>query len=198
MAEIEGQDVHGATVSVASQVKKLKTESQYIWKYEGNIVQFLLNTEFLEDLTQSIWAFYNSKVYYAQDTIKVVIYKTKRRYKLIKIADNSEGKWETVRQYENNPVASDSDDESKINKAGNKALRKRNSKGKKAATKPNFNYESSAPSQFNATFPAKNQPFRDPQSWYNEQALYHGQASSSTSGNQRGNQQRQAACSGCG
>ena len=29
------QEVHGATVSVASQVKKLKTESQYNWKYES-------------------------------------------------------------------------------------------------------------------------------------------------------------------
>ncbi|CAG2241016.1 unnamed protein product [Mytilus edulis] len=103
------QEVHGATVSVASQVKKLKTESQYNWKYEGNKVQFLLNTEFLEDLTQSIWAIDNSKVDYARDTIK------------------NEGGWETVRQYETNPVASDSDDESKINKAENKALRKRNS-----------------------------------------------------------------------
>ncbi|VDI81742.1 Hypothetical predicted protein [Mytilus galloprovincialis] len=65
----------------------------------------------------------------------------------------------------------------KINKAEHKALPKRNSKGKKAAANPNFNYESSAPSQFNATFPANNQPFRDPQSWYNGQALYHGQAS---------------------
>ncbi|CAG2197541.1 unnamed protein product [Mytilus edulis] len=193
------QEVHGATVSVASQVKKLKTESQYNWKYEGNKVQFLLNTEFLEDLTQSIWAIDNSKVDYARDTIKEVIDKIKRRNKLIKIADSSEGGWETVRQYETNPVASDSDDESKINKAENKALRKRNSKGKKAAAKPNFNYESSAPSQFNATFPAKNQPFRDPQSWYNGQALYHGQASqASTSGNHRGNQQRQGACYGCG
>ena len=90
------QEVHGATVSVASQVKKLKTESQYNWKYEGNKVQFLLNTEFLEDLTQSIWAIDNSKVEYARDTIKEVIDKIKRRNKLIKIADSSEEGWETV------------------------------------------------------------------------------------------------------
>jgi hypothetical protein len=34
------QEVHGA---VASQDRKLKKESQYKWKYEGNKVQFLLN-----------------------------------------------------------------------------------------------------------------------------------------------------------
>jgi hypothetical protein len=45
------QEVHGASASAASQVKKLKTESQYKWKYEGNKVQFLLNSELLEELT---------------------------------------------------------------------------------------------------------------------------------------------------
>jgi hypothetical protein len=53
------QKVHGASASVASQVKKMKTESQYKWKYEGKKVQFLLNSELLEELTQSIWAFDN-------------------------------------------------------------------------------------------------------------------------------------------
>ena len=128
-------EVHGSTVAVASQVKKLKTESQYIWKYEGNKVQFLLNTEFLEDLTQAIWAIDNSKTDYARETITEVIDKIKRRNKLVKIADSSEGGWETVRQYESNPVASNSDDESKLNKADSRAIRKRNAKGKKSASK---------------------------------------------------------------
>ncbi|CAG2242226.1 unnamed protein product [Mytilus edulis] len=128
-------EVHGSTVAVASQVKKLKTESQYIWKYEGNKVQFLLNTEFLEDLTQAIWAIDNSKTDYARETITEVIDKIKRRNKLVKIADSSEGGWETVRQYESNPVASNSDDENKINKAESRAIRKRNAKGKKSASK---------------------------------------------------------------
>ena len=43
------QEVHGAFASAASQVKKLKTESQYKWKYEGN--HFLLNSDLLEELT---------------------------------------------------------------------------------------------------------------------------------------------------
>ncbi|CAG2254074.1 unnamed protein product [Mytilus edulis] len=187
-------EVHGSTVAVASQVKKLKTESQYIWKYEGNKVQFLLNTEFLEDLTQAIWAIDNSKTDYARETITEVIDKIKRRNKLVKIADSSEGGWETVRQYESNPVASNSDDESKINKAESRAIRKRNAKGKKSASKK-ANYSApSTPSQFVDTFQTKNQPFREPQSWYNGQALYQNQPS--TSGYQR--QNRQGACYGCG
>jgi hypothetical protein len=72
------QQVHVAFASVASQVKKLKTESQYKWKYEGNKVHCLLNSELLEELTQSIWAFDNSKVEYARETITEVIEKIKK------------------------------------------------------------------------------------------------------------------------
>jgi hypothetical protein len=57
----------------------LKTESQYKWKYEGNKVHFLLNSELLEELTRSIWAIDNSKVEYARETITEVIEKIKKK-----------------------------------------------------------------------------------------------------------------------
>ena len=47
------QEMHGVGLSVSSQVKKLKMDSQYAWKYEGNKVQYLLNSEFLEELATS-------------------------------------------------------------------------------------------------------------------------------------------------
>jgi hypothetical protein len=56
---------------------------------------------------------------HARETITEVIEKIKTSNKHIKIADGSDGGWETVRQYQSSPVASESDDESKINKAGN-------------------------------------------------------------------------------
>ena len=65
-----------------------------------------------EDLAQTIWAIDNLKFEHAREKISELVEKVKRRNKLIKIADTSEGGWETVRQYESNPVASDSDDES--------------------------------------------------------------------------------------
>ena len=71
-------EVHGASASAASQVQKLKTESKYKWKYEGNKVQFLLISELLDELTQSIWAIDNSKVEYARETITEVIDKIKK------------------------------------------------------------------------------------------------------------------------
>jgi hypothetical protein len=77
----------------------LKTESQYKWKYEGNKVHLLLNSELLEELTQSIWAIDNSKVEYARETITEVIEKIKKSNKHIKIAVDSD-----VRQYQSNPV----------------------------------------------------------------------------------------------
>jgi hypothetical protein len=85
------QEVHGASLSVSSQVKKLETDSQYAWKYEGNKVQYLLNSEFLEDLAQTVWAIDNLKFEHARGTISELVEKVKRRNKLIKIADTSEG-----------------------------------------------------------------------------------------------------------
>ena len=83
----------------------------------------MLNSEFLEELAQTVWAIDNIKFEHARETISELVEKVKRRNKLIKIADTSEEGWKTVRQYESSPVASDSDDESKINKAENRALK---------------------------------------------------------------------------
>ena len=44
---------------------------------------------------------------------------------MIKLADTSEAGWGTVREYEANPIASDSDDDTKISRAETRALRKR-------------------------------------------------------------------------
>ena len=54
--------------------------------------------------------------------------KLKRRNKLIKMADRSVLGWDTVEEYEPDPIASDSDDGNKIRQAENRALTKRKTK----------------------------------------------------------------------
>ena len=74
-------------------------------------------------MAQAVWTIDNLKFEHACETISELVEKVKRRNKLIKVADTSEEGWKTVRQYESSPVVSDSDDESKINKAENRALK---------------------------------------------------------------------------
>ncbi|CAC5425737.1 unnamed protein product [Mytilus coruscus] len=76
-----------------------------------------------QDYGPVVWAIDNSKTDHARETVNEIVDKVKKRNKLIKIADISEAGWETVKQYEANPVASNSEDENKINKAENRALR---------------------------------------------------------------------------
>ena len=113
---------HSMTVS---EVKKLKTEKDIHWKFEGNRQQFEFNSE-IEDLAkQGIWAFDNGKTDYAKELLSDICDKLHVRNKHIRIADSSDGGWETVCQYQSHPLASDSDDESRINRADTHALRKK-------------------------------------------------------------------------
>lgn len=71
---------------------------------------------------------------------------------MIKLSDSSEGGWDTVNCYVTNPLASDSDDEKRIFKAENKALKKRNDKQLKRKTPynqliPRNNYAAATISQ---------------------------------------------------
>ena len=138
------QEIHGNSLSVASEVKKIKSSSEVVWKRQGNKLQFQLNSDLSDSLTQALWGIDNNKCSYTRELIGDVLKKLKQRNKLIRLADTSEGGWETVKQYETNPVASDSDDESRINKAENRALRKRKTKfqqfqkGKKQKSFPSY------------------------------------------------------------
>ena len=152
----------------------------------------------MEDLNHTIWALDYSKTDYAREKIGDIKDKIAKRNKLTKIAATSEGGWETVRQYQTNPIASDTDDETRINKAENMAIRKRKFKGKKINKTYTTSTSSANAFQFQPDFPANLQPpFRDPQSWFTGFPLYNNQFKQfSTGGNQRkGNQ---GGCFSCG
>ena len=90
-------EIHGTTQLMKSDVKKLKSDAQYKWRSEGNKIQCNFNTENMEDLTQALWAIDNTKIDYARDLVIACIERLKHRNKLIKIADTSDGGWDTAR-----------------------------------------------------------------------------------------------------
>ena len=66
-------------------------------------------------------------------SLKAVISKLKKRNKLIKIADSTEGGWLVVAEYEKEPIWSDSDNCKRIRQAEKRALKNKN-KGKPKST----------------------------------------------------------------
>ncbi|XP_048245825.1 uncharacterized protein LOC125377057 [Haliotis rufescens] len=92
-----------------------------------------------------------------------------QRNKLIKIADTSEGGWETVKNYVARDVASDSEDDKKITRAENKAVKKIKSNMGRSACSPYYRPRgghapsatvSSAEPAAVHSFSMFNQPFR--------------------------------------
>ena len=131
------EELRGDSLSVASEVKKLKTDKSIVWRFEGNRLQFEFNSEIEDSLKQINWSLENGKREYATELLNESCDKIKVRNKHIRIADSSEGGWETVRQYVCNPLTSDSDDESRLNRAESRAVgKKKNQKSKSKARVP--------------------------------------------------------------
>ncbi|KAH3829734.1 hypothetical protein DPMN_102962 [Dreissena polymorpha] len=96
----------------------------------ANRVQFEFNEDIAGSLKQIDWSIEHGKTGYGRELIAETLTNIQKQSKLIRIADTSEGGRDTVKLYESNPVASDSEDEAKITRAENKAVKK-----KKNATK---------------------------------------------------------------
>ena len=128
------REVHGTNQNVATEVKKLKTKKDLRWKFQGNKSQYDFNCDIVDTLKQAEWAIENHKLEHCSDQLKEALDKLHTRNKHIRIADTSAGGWETVRQYESNPIASNSEDESKIFKAENRALKKKKSSHTRSST----------------------------------------------------------------
>ncbi|XP_052791685.1 uncharacterized protein LOC128225828 [Mya arenaria] len=125
----------------ASDLKKLKTEKDINWRFEGNRLQYEFNSAIDDNLKQLDWSVKNNKLEYASELLSEVREKLRVRNKHIRIADGSEGGWTTVREYESHPLASDTEDESRLTKAESRAIKKRKNKSiKKKKSKPAVAY----------------------------------------------------------
>lgn len=105
-----------------SLTKKLKEDVSLKFKHEGNKIQHKFNEEIVSELNKLLKFVPHSESHVIQ-LISNLVEKVKGRNKLIRIADTSAGGWTTVREYESNVIASDSEDEKKIRQADARAVR---------------------------------------------------------------------------
>ncbi|XP_033730613.1 uncharacterized protein LOC117320027 [Pecten maximus] len=119
------EDIRDEQVLSANSFKRLRKEREVKFKFNGNQKQFEFNTEVLDELELAEKAVQKSdanSTLLSLSKIKTLIHK---RNKLIRIADKSSCGWDTVKEYESDELASDSEDEKKIRQAEFRAQRKK-------------------------------------------------------------------------
>ncbi|XP_076074323.1 uncharacterized protein LOC143045600 [Mytilus galloprovincialis] len=118
---------------LVSLAKKLKKEVSVKLKGEGNQIQYSSNSDIVSEL-QKLQKCTSAEDSVSTNLISGLILKINRRNKLIRIADKSPAGWSTVREYESDDLASDSEDEKRLRQAESRALK--TIKEKKTRGKP--------------------------------------------------------------
>ena len=118
-ADVE-RNIDDKTHSLAKKVKKVETNL----KFKGHQIQFELNTDLIDNIEVAIEHIARRKSAKATKVLEEALDLLRKRNKLIRIADKSEGGWSTVKEYLSDDVASDSEDEKRIRAAESRAVRK--------------------------------------------------------------------------
>ena len=120
--------------------KKIRKEKPYSFKCKGHEIQHDFNEKVKETLETAAEAISEEnvrdpdKVAATKKAIDEGIEMLERRQKLIKLADRSEYGWRTIKEYEEDDLAKDSDNEKRIAKAEYRAEKKQKRVSAKTAS----------------------------------------------------------------
>ncbi|XP_052256625.1 uncharacterized protein LOC127861933 [Dreissena polymorpha] len=124
--------------SISGMINKISGKSQCSFldvpkfKRKSNEEQYKNNAKILENIDIASTAIDSNNTQSAKEALIEAEKALRQRQKLILMADTSELGWRVVNEYTTNPIASDSEDEKRIQKAEARAIRKAKSdKGKK-------------------------------------------------------------------
>ena len=109
-----------------------KEEAPYVWKKEGLRLQRNLAYSSVAKLTNAIAAMDLQNHERARENVKATIDIQMQRMKELKIADTSEAGWETVNAYKANPIAENSDDDKRLQRAEKVGKESMEAKAKKS------------------------------------------------------------------
>ena len=110
-----------------SEMKKLRAKMvaregvDYQWKKEGNRKQFEIIQKFMLQTLQAKDRYRTEGIEQGETELENLVLAYKERIKMLRIADTSPHGWQTVQEYEVNPIARDEADDQKLRRAAKAA-----------------------------------------------------------------------------